>query len=102
LDIDAYLDSGAERSLFEGWITRAIGLDLLAGRTIPYASLTRQTIEGRLHPVRLSHPSLGHFELEVGFSTGNISRNILGRDFFNLIQVGFRENHLAFYVTPTP
>jgi len=31
-----------------------------------------------------------------------ISRNLIGRDFFNLVQVGFREKYLTFYLTPTP
>ncbi len=102
LDIDAYIDSGAERSLLDGSIGRALGLDLFAGRQIPYVSTIGVRMEGWLHRVRLSHPDLGYFELEVGFSTGTIRRNLLGRDFFNLIQIGFRERHLAFYVTPTP
>lgn len=102
LETDAHLDSGAERSLFAGWIGRAIGLDLLRGRPLPYRSTAGHEVEGRLHRVELSHPELGKFQLEVGFSMEPITRNLLGRDFFNLIQVGFRERHLAFYLTPAP
>lgn len=102
LETDAYLDSGAERSLFDGRIATAIGLDLLNGRRLLYQPTAGQQVEGRLHRVRLSHPDLGIFEIEVGFSTQPITRNLLGRDFFNLIQVGFRERHLAFYLTPAP
>jgi hypothetical protein len=32
----------------------------------------------------------------------DIQRNLLGRDFFDLVQVGFRENHSEFYVEPSP
>lgn len=32
LETDAYLDSGTERSLFDGQIAAALGLDLLSGR----------------------------------------------------------------------
>ena len=102
LHIDAYLDSGTERSLFEGTIGTAIGLDIFSGRRIPYRSTAGREVEGRLHQVRLSHPDLGDFQLEVGFSVEPINRNLLGRDFFNLIQVGFRERHLAVYVTSAP
>jgi len=59
-------------------------------------------LTARLHRVQLVHPVLGSFALEVGFSTVPISRNLLGRDFFNFIQIGFRERYLTFYVTPTP
>jgi hypothetical protein len=38
----------------------------------------------------------------VGFSSGEIHRNLLGRDFFNLAQIGFRERHLTFFITPSP
>ena len=55
-----------------------------------------------LHAVQLSHADLGTFELEVAFSTTEIRRNLLGRDFFDLVQIGFREHHLAFFITPTP
>lgn len=101
LDINTYLDSGAQRSLFDGWIAADLGFNLLSGRALSYGSLGG-SIGGRLHQVRLFHPNLGEFDLEIGFSENLIPRNILGRDFFNLIQIGFRERYLAFYVTPTP
>lgn len=101
LDINAYLDSGAQRSLFDGWIAISLGLDLLSGQALSYGSLGGM-IQGRLHQIRLSHLDLGEFDLEIGFSENPIRRHILGRDFFNLIQIGFRERYLTFYVTPTP
>jgi hypothetical protein len=102
VDAIVYLDSGAQRSLFDGTLARLIGLDLLARRRLSFASATGISIEAMLHAVRLSHPELGHFELEVGFSTVPLRRNLLGRDFFDLVQIGFREQHLVFYVTPQP
>lgn len=102
LELDAYLDSGAERSLFSGWVTAAVGLELLSGRRLLYQSTAGWQVEARLHQVQLSHPDLGVLEMEVGFSTEPITRNLLGRDFFNLVQVGFRERQLTVYMTPTP
>lgn len=102
VDIDAYLDSGAERSLFTGSIARAVGLDLLSGTTKKYTSTAGSSVEARLHRVKLSHPNLGNYNLEIGFSVGDIQRNLLGRDFFNEVQIGFRERHFSYYVTPTP
>lgn len=102
VDIDAYLDSGAEYSLFNGWIARSLGFDLYSGPLRPYGTTAGHRIEGRVHPVRLSHPDLGSFELEMGFSTEQISRDLLGRDFFELIQIGFRQRHRVYYLSPTP
>jgi hypothetical protein len=103
VETDAYLDSGAERSLFKADLALAIGLDLNSGQRKEYGSLVKGFgVEARLHLVRLSHPELGDFSLEIGFTESPIGRNLLGRDFFSLIQIGFRERYLTFYVTPTP
>ncbi len=102
LDVDAYLDSGAERSFFNGEIATALGIELLGGEECPYATTTGAEIHGRVHPVRLSHPELGSFDLEVAFSLDRIQRNLLGRDFFALTQIGFREQHSMIFVTPSP
>ncbi|MBI4515294.1 MAG: hypothetical protein HY699_05690 [Deltaproteobacteria bacterium] len=102
LDIDGYLDSGAQQTLIDGEVAQALGIDLLGGVGRRYQSITGVTIEARIHPVVLSHPELGSFDLDVAFSTVRIRRNLLGRDFFNLIQLGFREHHQVFCVTPLP
>lgn len=102
VDIDAYLDSGAQYSLLNGWLATSLGLDLYSGAPRWYGTTAGRRIEGRVHQIRLSHPSLGSFELEVGLSTEEIRRDLLGRDFFNLVQIGFRERQLVYYVTPTP
>ena len=102
LDIDGYLDSGAKRSLFDGWIAATLGFDLFSGPKVTHGSSTGFQITGHLHQVRFFHPALGSFDLEISFSTVEISRNLIGRDFFNLVQVGFREKYLTFYLTPTP
>ncbi len=103
VETDAYLDSGAERSLFKAEFAKVIGLELRSGsRRVYGSSFGTIDVEAWLHQVQLSHDELGNFELEIGFTEGPLSRNLLGRDFFDLIQIGFRERHLAFYVTPTP
>lgn len=102
VEVRAHLDSGAEYSLFNGWIAHTIGLDLYSGLERIYASTTGDTVQARVHRVNLVHPELGTLDLNIGFSTDPIRRNLLGRDFFNLIQIGFRERHLVYYITPTP
>ena len=100
IDVDAYLDSGAERTLFSGWVAKTLGLDILAGTQIGYETTMGTVLTATMHHVRLSHAELGEFELEVGFTSVDIKRNLLGRDFFNLVQVGFRERYQVFYASP--
>lgn len=102
IDLDTYLDSGAERSLFDGTLAPALGIDLLAGQCISLQSPTGYALPARLHPVRIVHTLLGSFTIEVAFSTGPIGRNLLGRDFFSRVQIGFRESRLDLYVTALP
>lgn len=102
VEVDAYLDSGAFASLFDGSYLLGIGLNLLGGRRRVYSTTGGHHIEARVHRIRLFHEELGNFELEVGFSMGDIRRNLLGRDFFNLIHLGFRERHSKFFITATP
>jgi len=40
--------------------------------------------------------------LEVGFSSVTIKHNLLGRDFFSLLQIGFRERRQTIYVSLEP
>jgi hypothetical protein len=102
IEVDAYLDSGAGKSLFDGQIARAIGLDLNKGRPQSYSSTAGYSVNARLHQAIISHPDLGQHSLEVGFSDQEIRRNLLGRDFFALMQIGFREMLFTFYVTASP
>lgn len=102
VDIDAYLDSGAVRSFFDGWIATAIGLDLLSGERLNHGASSGAQAIGHLHHVLLSHETLGRFPLEVSFSEQPLSRSLLGRDFFNLIQIGFREHHQTLLIDPRP
>jgi hypothetical protein len=102
VDVDAFLDSGANYSLFDGELAAAIGLDLMAGRYRAYYSTTGAEVDARCHNVVLSRPGFPPFSLEIGFSTSKIARNLLGRDFFSLVQIGFREQRLEFYIEPAP
>ena len=100
MDVNAYLDCGSERSLFNGWIGSALGIDILSGPRVKFESAAGSYLTATIHPVRLVHDDLGTYELDVGFSTGEISRNLLGRDFFDFVQIGFREHQLCFFVSP--
>ena len=105
LDVDGYLDSGATASLLPGWMAQQLGFELLAGPVRPYTSAAGPTFEARVHTVQIAEiyeAAAAPFLLEVGFALGEIHRNILGRDFFNHVQLGFRERQLLFFLTPSP
>ncbi len=100
LEIQAHLDSGTERTLLDGQVGKAIGLDLHTGGVIHFRSATGALLTARLHPVVLAHDDLGERELTVAFSEASLARNLLGRDYFNLFQIGFRERQFKILVTP--
>jgi hypothetical protein len=102
IGVQAHIDTGAEYSVFNGFIAQSIELDLLAGEPVSLVPISGQGLAARFHLVRISHDILGPFELKVAFSLGEIQRNLLGRDFLNLIQIGFRERHIQMYITPLP
>jgi hypothetical protein len=102
LEVQAHLDSGTEKSFLDGQIGKAIGLDPGDGEVLYYRSSTGAELVARLHRVRLAHEELGAHELMVGFSERRITRNLLGRDFFDLFQIGFREHHSKILFSPEP
>jgi len=102
IDSDAYLDSGAEASLFNGDLLAALEIDLINNNRKTYGSTFGGSVTGYLHNIRLTLPDVGDFSMEIGFSHGEIRRNLLGRDFFNLVQIGFRERQLEYYLTARP
>ncbi|MHB8381460.1 MAG: pepsin/retropepsin-like aspartic protease family protein [Candidatus Binataceae bacterium] len=101
-EVRAELDSGAEYSLFDGEMAAEIGLDLHSGKPFTFETATGARIYARILQVTLRHADLGTFDLPLRFSTSRIRRDVLGRDFFDLIQIGFRERHLTIYLNATP
>ena len=98
--VRAYLDSGAELSLFDGaLVVPTLGIDLMAGPEVALDSVGVLALTARIHRLELSHPDLGRFILDAAISTVPIRRNLLGRDFFRHIQIGFREFHHTFHLT---
>ena len=98
LETHAELDSGAEYSLLDGQLAVDIGLDLFSGQHFAFELANGVSLDARILPVVLSHGELGQFRLQARFSTGPLRRNILGRDFFDLLPVGFDEHHSEVYL----
>ncbi len=44
-------------------------------------------------------PGVGEFDIRLAFSIDPITVNILGRDFFDLIRIGFDEHEQIFHVS---
>jgi hypothetical protein len=101
IEIPAELDSGAEYSLFEGKLAIAIGLDLFSGQPFAFSLNNGVGLDARILPITISHSELGRFNSPVRFSTGPLLSNILGRDFFDFLQIGFDEHHSELYLTAT-
>jgi hypothetical protein len=99
----AQLDSGAEFSIFDGKsIVQGLGLELMSGREITLASSAGFSLSARIHKVHVFNTDLGGFTYEVALSTVPIRRNLLGRDFFQHLQIGFREFHHTFLIANAP
>ncbi len=99
MEIDAELDSGAEYSLFEGSLASAIGLDLFDGRSFAFRLNNGVPLDSRILPVVITHRGLGDFNHNLRFSTAPLNSNILGRDFFDLLIIGFDEHHSEVYLS---
>ncbi len=103
IDQDAFLDSGASRSIFVGDVAPMIGLNLLDGEPWEFRTNTGQPVHARIHRVEVVlGDGVPEFGLDLAFSTDTIQRNLLGRDFFRLLQIGFREAYAELFVEPVP
>ena len=98
IDALAHIDTGASASLFDGGLATAIGIDLLAGRRSGVSFVSGGGLSCCLHEVSVQHEVLGNFEIPLAFSTSEIRRNVLGRDFLAYVQLGFNERDLEFYI----
>jgi hypothetical protein len=100
--MDAHLDSGTSQSLFNGLFLVGLGIEVVNANRKIYSTTDGHTITAYLHDVRLRILEIGDFDLTIGFSEIDIKRNLLGRDFFNLIQIGFREHQMQYFLNVTP
>jgi hypothetical protein len=93
IETQADLDSGTDSTIFRGDLCSVIGLELMRGRetTFQTALVNRESLVARVHRVKLVHELLGEFEMEAAFATEPIGRNLLGLDFFNVVQIGFQD-----------
>ena len=101
LDTLALLDSGAEFSLFDGVHADALGLRLQDGQPMSFWGLAGGQVLAYIHDVKLEIENY-RFHCPVAFSESHLGRNVIGRNFFDLVQVGFREHQGEIYLDPSP
>ena len=100
IDALAYLDTGAQRTVFDGEFAEGLGIDILRGKKVLMSATHGSSIGTREHHVTLSHPACGTLSLTICFSEEQIHRNLLGRDFLGLLQIGLRHYDQMFFVSP--
>jgi len=96
----AHLDTGAQRTLFDGEIAETLGINIFSGKKILFRLTSGGSFGAREHDVVLSHPSIGRLSMTACFSEQPIRRMLLGRDFLELLQVGFRQYERMFFESP--
>lgn len=97
----ALVDTGAERTMFDGSLLVDAGLDLLSGpRALFHGFMGARTV-GHLHRVKLT---LAGRTLDIGvyFSTVPVDRPVLGRDVLEFFVVAFRERTMELHVAHEP
>jgi hypothetical protein len=98
-DTVGFLDTGAEMTLFDGELIQVLGIEMLSGKKQDFSFTQGASMSARQHDVFLSHPALGKLRFPVYFSLGPIHRNLFGRDFLELLQVGFRQYDQMFFLS---
>jgi hypothetical protein len=91
VDVQAYVDTGAEFSLFRADYLNPLGLNLLDGDAEEVSTLVASFPIYR-HIVRISLFDELRFNLRVGFSD-LIRRDLLGRDILDKVHFAMREHH---------
>jgi predicted aspartyl protease len=98
----AQIDTGAEYCFFSGDRAQGLGIRLLDGTHIRLLSANGGAVDAYLHDLGLEF--LGQrVTAKVAFSTGAVTREILGRrGFLDHIQLGVRETHQTVLIEPKP
>lgn len=97
VDTVGVIDTGSVRTLFNGELAAAIGLRLEDGTPQALYPINGGVLRTKLLKAHILFNGL-EFDLDICFSEARVNRNLLGRDFLEKIQVGFREHHRLIYL----
>jgi len=102
VNVDALIDSGADRCLFNAQIGREIGLEIEKGEKESFSGIEGGEIVAYLHKVKLQIIGIDKIvELEAGFTDAPGVFAILGQDgFFDAFKIKFEKDHNIIEITP--
>lgn len=102
ITVDALVDSGADRCLFDAEIGRNIGLDIERGEVEYFGGIGSNRIQAFIHKVRLQVLGIEKIvELPVGFTENLGVSGILGQEgFFDAFRIKFEKDHDTFEINP--
>jgi len=102
VSIDALIDSGADRCLFNDQIGREIGLDLEKGEKEIFSGIEGGQIGAYLHKIQLKIIGIEkRIEIIAGFSDAPGVFAILGQDgFFDAFRIKFEKDHNIIEINP--
>ena len=101
VDAPGVIDTGSQRTIFDGGYASTIGLRLEDGTSIPIQPFGNGTFFTKALRCHIFFNGQD-MELDVCFSEIKIPRNILGRDFLDRVQMGLREHHELVFLRPEP
>ncbi len=101
--IDALIDSGADRCLFNAQIGKEIGLDLEKGEKEIFSGIEGGKIVAYLHKIQLQIIGIEkRIEITTGFTDAPGVFAILGQDgFFDAFKIKFEKDHDIIEIIPT-
>lgn len=100
IDTSATLDTGATFSIFKAEYLFSLGLNLLDGVPEEVTSIITP-FRVYKHEIKLRIFDKYDLHLAIGFND-SIKRNLLGRDFFNSVHFGIRENSMQTFFKLEP
>jgi predicted aspartyl protease len=100
--VDALIDSGADKCLFNAEIGREIGLEIEKGEKEIFSGIEGGKIIAYLHKIKLQIIGIDMtIEIEAGFTDALGVIAILGQDgFFDAFKIKFEKDHDVIEITP--
>jgi hypothetical protein len=104
VNIDALLDSGADKCLFNAEIGEALGLDVKSGATEYFGGVEGGRMETFIHQVKIQIRGMDLLvEMPVGFTYSRGVSAILGQDgFFDGFRITFERDRDIVEITKSP
>lgn len=102
VNVDALIDSGADRCLFNAELGREIGLDLEKGEKEIFSGIEGGKIGAFLHKIQLQVIGIEKkIEIITGFADAPGIFAVLGQDgFFDAFRIKFEKDHNIVEITP--